>query len=155
MKSGHCSWSCDAQTNEKIKAFFLNPKLLTFLELQSISCIVFAHVTCNTSNQRGEKNPDDFVLSIYFCKIFKIFVDKTTRSYCCVHFWGCSLSYRGRFHNSLSFITLKPVPCREYFQVGINPGPLKSHQLWLKLPSNSIKKSEQTNLYSFTTWKLI
>lgn len=65
-KSSRCSWSCDAQTKEKIKAFFLNPKLLTFLELQGISCIVFAHVTCNTSNQR-ERKKDDFVSSIYFC----------------------------------------------------------------------------------------
>lgn len=67
VKSSPCSWSCDTQTNENIKASFLNPKLLTFLELQSISCIVFAHVTCNTSNRGGGGN-DDFVLSIYFCK---------------------------------------------------------------------------------------
>lgn len=121
MKSSRCSWSCDAQTNEKVKAFFLNPKLLTFLELQSISCIVFAHVTCNTSNQR--KNNDAFCIKyLLLHKFFKIFVDKT-RSYCCVHSLGCSLSYRGRFHNSLSFITLKPVPCREYFQVEIDPAP--------------------------------
>lgn len=38
------------------------------MELQSISCIVFAHVTCDTSNQREGKKTNDFVLSIYFCK---------------------------------------------------------------------------------------
>lgn len=101
MKSSRCSWSCDAQ------AFFLNPKLLTSLELQGISCIVFVRVTCNTSNQRERKKNDDFCIKYLFLhKFFKVFVDKTTRSYCCVHSLGCSLSYRGRFHNSLSFIIL-------------------------------------------------